>query len=263
MDLSEVFARINGLSETDPDYIAKKDIFLGYTRWSKMPDSSFRNIVKTSVVIDRILKEYDSNCMTLRCWEEFEKQLGIAPCVVLSELNDRRICASCEMDAMNAVAMRALSYATGNAAACLDWNNNYGDDPDKCILFHCGPIPQSMMTGQGMVKEHVMFKKAFGDDFGWGTNEGRLKPMPITLCSATTEDGRVRLYAEEGSVTQDPIEDSFFGCGGVCRMDDMQRKLLKMGTSGFRHHVSISEGSCKNVIEEALGKYLGYEIIKM
>ncbi len=263
LDLSSVLAKIEALSESDDRFKRKKETFLDYTNWSSMPERSFVNLVKTSVIMDQLLDEYNTNCMTLRCWDEFEQRLGIAPCVVLSELNHRGIVASCEMDAMNAIAMRALSYATGNAAACLDWNNNYGEDEDKCILFHCGPVAQSMMAGKGLVKEHMMFKKSFGDDFGWGTNEGRIRPMQITLCSATTEDGKVRLYAEQGEITPDPIDKEFFGCAGVCFMKDMQKKLLYMGTNGFRHHVSISEGNRKAVIEEALGKYLGYDILSM
>ena len=58
--------------------------------------------------------------------------------------------------------MYALASASGRAATCLDWNNNYGDDDDKCILFHCGPVPQSLMTAKGRIIDHPMFAKALG-----------------------------------------------------------------------------------------------------
>ena len=76
--------------------------------------------------------------------------------------------------------MRAMQLASGKATACLDWNNNYGDDENKVILFHCGPVAQSLMAGKGTVTEHKMFAK--GDPgSGWGTNEGRIAPMDITF----------------------------------------------------------------------------------
>ena len=70
-----------------------------------------------------------------------QNELGISPCVLLGELNDRGIAGACEVDIGNAVTMRALELASDAAATLLDWNNNYGDDDDKCILFHCGPTP--------------------------------------------------------------------------------------------------------------------------
>ncbi len=54
--------------------------------------------------------------------------------------------------------MYALHRAGGKATACLDWNNNYGDDPDKCILFHCGSTAQSLMTQKGKVLTHSMLQ---------------------------------------------------------------------------------------------------------
>ena len=86
--------------------------------------------------------------LAVRCWVEMQQQLHVSPCVLLSEMNDRGIIAACEVDVGNAVAMYGLSRASGNVASCLDWNNNYAEEDDKCILFHCGPVPQSMMTSQ-------------------------------------------------------------------------------------------------------------------
>jgi len=56
-------------------------------------------------------------------------------------MNDRGMVAACEVDIGNAVSMYGLSSASGDVATCLDWNNNYGEDEERCILFHCGPVP--------------------------------------------------------------------------------------------------------------------------
>jgi L-fucose isomerase-like protein len=71
-------------------------------------------------------------------------------------MNERGVAAACEVDVGNAVTMRALSLASGDAAACLDWNNNYGEEDDKCILFHCGPVPQTMMASKGQIFEKYL-----------------------------------------------------------------------------------------------------------
>ena len=150
------------------------------------------------------------------------QQLGVAPCALLGALNDKGIAASCEMDVANVVTMRALESASGAPAACLDWNNNYGDDPDKCILFHCGPVARALMAEPGTIAVHKMFAKGTHPDQGWGVNEGRIKPMPVTYASAATMDGKIWTYAgERARSLQDPVEKEFFGCAGVIRIEDL------------------------------------------
>ena len=100
-----------------------------------MPADKLLTLSKVSVVIDDYMSEYRLDCITLRCWEEMQSELGVAPCVLLSELNDRGIAASCEIDLCSAINMYSMQLASQNPTACLDWNNNYGDDPDKVILL--------------------------------------------------------------------------------------------------------------------------------
>ncbi len=76
--------------------------------------------------------------------------------------NDLMVPAACEVDTGSAVAMYALGLASGKPPALLDWNNNYGDDPDRCILFHCGPLPGSLMTEKGHISDHLILLETVG-----------------------------------------------------------------------------------------------------
>jgi L-fucose isomerase-like protein len=192
-----------------------------------------------------------------------EKELGISPCVLLSEMNDRGMVAACELDVCNAIPMYALSIASGKAATCLDWNNNYGMEENKCILFHCGPVPQSLMTAKGQVIEHPMFAKSFGAGCGWGCNVGRIAASPMTYASSKTEDGKLIFYLGEGRFTSDEIENGFFGCAGVAEIPQLQEKLLAIGKQGFRHHVGVTFGNVAMPVKEAFTNYLGYDIINL
>ena len=176
----------------------------------------------------------------------------------LSELNDRGIAASCEIDMCSAITMRAMSLASEQPTAVLDWNNNYGDDENKVILFHCGPVAQQLMTGRGTVTEHKMFAK--GDPgSGWGTNEGRIRPFPTTIANCQTKDGKIIVYASEAEFTDDPIEQAFFGCAGVCEIPDMEDKMIRLARGGFKHHTSVGVGHMKEILKEAFTTYLGYD----
>ena len=70
--------------------------------------------------------------------------------------------------------MRALVLASGDVVTCLDWNIIYGDDEDMCILFHCGPVPQTMMTDRGCVADHAILANAVGKGNAYGPCEGRI-----------------------------------------------------------------------------------------
>lgn len=182
--------------------------------------------------------------------------------MLLSELNDRGIVASCEIDMCSAITMRALQLATEGPAACLDWNNNYGEDPDKVILFHCGSTAQKLMKEKGQVTSHKMFDK--GDPgSGWGTNEGRIAAFPMTFSNCKTENGKITIYFSEGEFTDDVIEDEFFGCGGVARIDRLQSKLIRLARGGFKHHTTVANGHVKAVLEEAFKYYLGYDVVSI
>jgi L-fucose isomerase-like protein len=214
-------------------------------------------------VLDEVIAEYRLDGLALRCWIEIEKELGVSPCVLLSERSDRGTVAACELDVLNAVAMRALSLASTRPATCLDWNNNYADAPDKCILFHCGPVPPGLMTARGQVVDHPMFAKSFGPGCGFGCNVGRIAPAPISFASAKTDGGRLVFYLGEGEFTSDPIEPAFFGCAGVAAIDRLQDRLLAIGKQGFRHHVSVTAGHVAMPLREAFREYLGYGIAEV
>ena len=260
LDLSDIFARVKSMGNT-PELKAKKEMLAEYANWTGAPDESMMTICKLGVVIDEVIAEYEMDCLSIRCWIEMQKHLHISPCVLLSELNDRGIATACEVDAGNAVTMHALHLATGNVSTCLDWNNNYGDDPNKCILFHCGPVPQSMMTCKGQISAHAILDNAMDKpDCSWGCNTGRIAPTPVSFGSMLTEAGRLKFFLGEGEFTKDNIPADFFGCAGVLKTANLQQTLQTIGYAGYRHHVSVSPGVVTAAVQEAFEKYLGYDV---
>ena len=259
-DLSEVFAKVHEKKNDDSAVLAKIESLQNYTDFSKVPESNMLTLAKLSVVIDEYIEAYHLDAISLRCWNEIETYLRVCPCVLLSEFNDRGIVASCEIDMCSAITMRAMSLATEGATTVLDWNNNYGDDENKVILFHCGPVAQSLMADKGTVTAHKMFEKT-DPGSGWGCNEGRIKPMDVTISNCQTKDGKIVVYASEARFTDDPIEEAFFGCGGVAEIPDLQNKLIKLAHGGFKHHTSIAEGHVKDILKEAFTTYLHYDWI--
>ena len=261
-DLSELFELVRAKKDEDEAVKRKRKVLEGYTDFSGVPEEKKQMLAKISVVIDEYIESYHLDAVALRCWNEMETYLRVCPCVLLSELNDRGIVASCEIDMCSAITMRALQLATEGPAACLDWNNNYGEDPDKVILFHCGSTAQKLMKEKGKVTSHKMFDKE-DPGSGFGTNEGRIGAFPMTYSNCKTENGKITVYVSEGEFTEDEIEAEFFGCGGVARIPNLQRKLIRLARGGFKHHTTVARGHVKHILEEAFRHSLGYDVVSV
>jgi len=260
IDLSEVVEAVRGMPGSNPAYQDKYALLKQYTVWDGVPERALETLARLGVVLDGLIESYRLDALALRCWSEMQTQLGISPCVLLGVLNNTDFAAACEVDTGNAITMHALRLASGQQVACLDWNNNYGEDEDKCILFHCGPVPAKLMVDSGRISDHAILANAFGEGCGYGCNVGRLRPTDFTFGSLLTSDGQLKFYLGEGRITADPIAADFFGCGGVAQIDHLQDVLLHIGRTGHRHHTSITPGHIVAPVTEALRDYLGFDV---
>lgn len=262
-DMSNVFVAINELSDTDEAVQNRLADLHRVCDYSGAPEGRDVALAKFAVVMDNMVRDNRLDALAIRCWSELQQQLGITPCAAMGLLNQEGIPTVCETDSTNALAMAGLSLASGCAAGCLDWNNNYGEDPNRCILFHCGPFPMDLMEGPGHVEQHKMLSKSYGDNCSWGLNVGKIKPGIVTYCGFRTENGEVQFYVGTGEVVDAPVSKDFFGTYAVLETEDLQRKLQTLCTAGFRHHVAITRGDVAEAVAEAFTKYLGYRRIEL
>lgn len=258
--LSDLFERMKSVSAKDEAYNAKAESLKNRANWDNVPEKPFDALIKLGVALDAIVDEYELDALGLKCWAEMQIQWGISPCVILGDLNERGISAACEVDLGNAIFMKALSMASGVPASCLDWNNNYGDDDDRCNLFHCGPVPPSLMAGKGVVSDHQLISRRVGKKIGFGCNIGRIAPCDMTFGSLATMNGKVKAYIGQGKITDDPLPEDFFGCSGVAHIEKLQDVLLYIGYNGHRHHVSMTSGLVAGPVKEALERYMCFEV---
>jgi len=262
-DLLQVYMRMEAMKDDDPALKAKIEDIANYSNWCDASTKAIPTIAKLGVVIDRIIEEDGLDTVALRCWDELQQFLNVSPCVLMSQYNERGIPTACEVDVGNAITMYALMLASGNPVACLDWNNNYGDDEEKCILFHCGPVPQSMMIEKGWIDDHQIIKNAIGPGKGYGCNQGRIKPTTMTFGSMRTADGMPEFYVGEGEFTADPIANEFFGAAGVAHIPELQDVLLYVCENGHRHHTSVTPGYVADAVAEAITKYRGMSVDRL
>lgn len=258
IDMAQVFAMMDRVEAQA--WQAKAKVYSALSDFGTYPKEKLENIARLGVVIDQLIKDYDLQAIAIRCWDELQKKYGIAPCLILGELNERGIAAACELDVTNAVMMRAIGLAADHPVMLLDVNNNYENSNDKVIFFHCGPAPASLMQGKVKIEEHLMFKKSYGEGSGVGINKGKYIVGDVTVGSFKTENGQLCAFACDGELTDDVLPDVFFGCGTVFKKDGAGEMLNYMARNGYRHHVAITRGKFAAALKEAFVNYLGWNI---
>ncbi|NLB97016.1 MAG: fucose isomerase [Armatimonadetes bacterium] len=259
VDLSEILGRIGRLYDTDGRVHDRIALIREYQPMMNVPEASLLKMAKLAIVLDEWIEETGVVATAMQCWTSIEEFYGVAPCTVMSMMSNRLLPSACEVDITGAIGMYALTLATGVPAALLDWNNNYGEDPDKCVLFHCSNVPKACFSHMQMGCQDIV-GSTVGFENAHGTCVGRIKPGPFTFARVSTDDlsGRIRAYAGEGEFTEDPLET--FGGAGVAHIPDLQRLLHSLCANGFEHHVAIAHARVARALGEAMGNYLGWDI---
>ncbi|MBE6583893.1 MAG: hypothetical protein E7649_02755 [Ruminococcaceae bacterium] len=263
LDLTQVFDKMKGIADDDARLAAWENDINEISNTCDAPRYSIVNQCKLGVALEELIAEMKLDVLAIRCWSELQYEYKITPCTVMGIFNKRQVPVVCETDVTNAPAMLAMAMASYTGVGCLDINNNYGNEPNKCIMFHCGPLPIDLLCEKGHMEEHKMFTKTQGLNCSWGVNVGRIKPGVITVCGMRTEGGETRYFVERAEVLDVEVDRGFFGTYGVVEIPDLQRKLIHMGDEGFRHHAIITAGDHTKAIREGLSKYLGYTEVEL
>jgi len=259
VDLSDIYGRTQRLADDDPDVSTKLAEIKDYVPTVGISGTGLVRMAKLATVVDRWMAEKELVGAAFQCWTSMEEFYGIAPCGLMSMLTNRLVPAACEVDVTGLVAMLALQAASGQPSALADWNNNYGDQPDKCVLFHCSNWPKALLEKPAMGFQEIL-ADTVGQENTYGTIQGRLRPGRLTYCRVSTDDlsGQIIAYVGQGEVTGDPLET--FGGYGVVEVPQLQDLLRWICDHGYEHHVAVSLSESAAAVEEAFGNYLRWDV---
>jgi len=264
VDLSEIIFAAQSLDPGDPAVKAKLASIRSYgTIPDSIPSDNVVKQAKLSVAIDRWMDENECDASAVECWDSIQKNYGCATCVSMAMMGDRGLPSACEVDVTGAVSMYALLLASGNAPSFQDWNNNYGDDRDMCINTHCSNYPKSFMQSEIEISNLDILGESFGPDRCFGAVKGQAAPGPITFFRASTDDvdGRIKAYVGEGEMTDDLVP-TFQGGIAVLRIPDLQDLMDVLCRNGFEHHVAVTRSHVADVLDEAIGTYLHWDLYR-
>jgi L-fucose isomerase-like protein len=257
IDLSEIFGRINRMKDNDDAAQAKLAAIKKYVTTTGIPDAALLKMAKLGAVVDGWMKQTNCTISAVQCWTSMEEFFGVVPCTVMSMMSNELIPSACEVDVPGTLSMYMLALASQTPSALLDWNNNYGSDPNKCVCFHCSNLPKHFFKEVRMDFQQII-AGTVGKENTFGTCEGVIKPGAMSFARYSTDDRRgvIRGYTGAGRFTDDPLET--FGGAGVAEIPQLQKLLKYICREGFEHHVAANFSDVSKSIHEA-ARYLGWE----
>jgi L-fucose isomerase-like protein len=252
--------RIEKSKDNDDAVQAKLAAIKKYIPVGDTPEAALMKMAKLGAVIDGWMTASELTVSAVQCWTSIEEYLGIVPCTVMSMMSEQLIPSACEVDILGTVSMYALTLASETPSALLDWNNNYGDDPDKAVCFHCSNLPKHFFREGVKMDYQLIIAGTVGKENTHGTLDGTVKPGPMSFARFSTDDfgGRITGYCGEGRFTDDPLNT--FGGAGVVEIPHMQQLLRYICENGFEHHVAANFSTVAGSVFEAASRYLGWQM---
>lgn len=259
LDLSDVLGRAERLAGDSAAVRERLEAIRAYTETEGVPAESLTRMAKLALALDDWMAENDLHATAVQCWDSVQANYGVSVCALMSMMSERLMPSACEVDVAGAVSMYALQLATGGPAALADWNNNYGSDPDRCVLFHCGNWAVSLTDGARMSYPDIL-ATTLGREGSYGALAGRVPGGAMSFARVSTDDvsGRIRTYVGEGEYTDDPLNT--FGSRAVVRVPGLQRLLKYICRNGFEHHVAMVPAPSADILAEAFETYMGWEV---
>ncbi|MBN2164899.1 MAG: L-fucose/L-arabinose isomerase family protein [Marinilabiliaceae bacterium] len=262
VDMSEIIAAAEKIDINDSAVQEKAEAIQAYGTCSIASKSKVAHQARFGLAVENWINENNIDISALQCWDSIEKNYGCAACVTMSMMGEKLMPSACEVDVAGTIAMYALALAAQTPSAILDWNNNFAQNRDKVVCTHCSNYPKSFFDNEIEIGSLDVLGTVLGSEDTFGAVKGKVAPGKMTYFRISTDDnkGIIKSYLGEGMMT-----DDHYGMDGgiaVCEIPNLQKLMKFMCKNGFEHHVAMVRGHVSEILEEAIGNYLGWDLYK-
>jgi L-fucose isomerase-like protein len=260
VDMSEIIAAAEKIDENSAAVKEKVDEIQEYGKCNILHKGQISKQAMFGMAVEEWIEANDIDISALQCWESIEKNYGCAACVTMSMMGEKLMPSACEVDIAGTIGMYALALASERPSALLDWNNNFAEDRNKVVCTHCSNYPKSFFENEIEIGSLDILGTVLGQEDTFGAVKGKVAAGNMTYFRISTDDpkGIIKSYLGEGKITDDP-----YGMDGgiaVCEIPNLQNLMKYMTKNGFEHHVGMVRGNVADILEEAIGNYLGWDI---
>ena len=260
VDLSEILGAARKIEDTDAELLKKLEEIKCYAAVPKEYSDKLVLQAKFGVAVERWIEANQIDAVAVQCWDSLEQNYGCAACVTMSMLGEKLLPAACEVDIAGAVSMYALTLAAQGQSALLDWNNNFAEDRNKCVCTHCGNFPKSFVRNDLKLGTLGVLGRTLGKVNTFGAVYGKVTKGDFTFFRISTDDtkGAIKAYLGTGEITDDPY--GMDGCIAVTKVNNLQTLMKYICKNGFEHHVAMVRNDVKDILNEAIEGYLGWNL---
>lgn len=262
VDMSEIIAAAQKISDDDPAVEEKVQAIQNYGSCGIAHKGKIAKQARFGLAVENWINDNNIDISAIQCWESIEKNYGCAACVTMSMMGEKLMPSACEVDVAGTISMYALALAAQTPSAILDWNNNFAEDRNKVVCTHCSNYPKSFFQNEIEIGSLDVLGTVLGSEDTFGAVKGKVAAGKMTYFRISTDDnkGLIKTYMGEATMTDDP-----YGMDGgiaVCEIPNLQNLMKYMCKNGFEHHVAMVRGHVSEILEEAIGNYLGWELYK-
>lgn len=260
VDLSEILGAARKIEDTDAELLKKLEEIKCYAAVPKEYSDKLVLQAKFGVAVERWIEANQIDAVAVQCWDSLEQNYGCAACVTMSMLGEKLLPAACEVDIAGAVSMYALTLAAQGQSALLDWNNNFAEDRNKCVCTHCGNFTKSFVRNDLKLGTLGVLGRTLGKVNTFGAVYGKVTKGDFTFFRISTDDtkGAIKAYLGTGEITDDPY--GMDGCIAVTKVNNLQTLMKYICKNGFEHHVAMVRNDVKEILNEAIEDYLGWNL---
>lgn len=259
VDLSEILGKADKLANDDVRVKERLDKIKSYAAIGRTPGEALNQIAKLDLVLADFVEENELDATAIQCWTSLQQNYGCNVCTSMSMMSENMLPSACEVDVTGTLTMYAMQLASGSPSALVDWNNNYADDENKCVLFHCGNWAKSFLPDIEISTAPIL-GTTVGEENTYGALSGRTPASPLTFGRLSTDDvkGVIKAYVGEGRLTDDELKT--FGNRAVAEIPRLQELMQFVCKNGFEHHVVMNASHTGAALKEAFENYMGWEV---
>lgn len=259
MDLSEVLGKAKELKDDNKSVKESLAKITGYGDTTSTPSEKLLQLSRLDVVLNEFVETNKLDATAIQCWTSIQENYGCNVCTSMSMMSENMLPSACEVDVTGTLTMYAMQLASNSPSALVDWNNNYEEDEEKCVLFHCGNWAKSFVPDLKISTAPIL-GSVFGEEKTHGALDGRTPASPLTYGRISTDDnlGKIKCYFGEGDLTDDPLNT--FGTRAVAKVPNLQELMRYVCNNGYEHHVVMNASKTKDILYESCSNYLGWDV---
>lgn len=211
-------------------------------------------VAELSAKLSCFLDTNNITALALRCWPEFARDFGIAPCAAMSLLQSEDRIIACEGDVEGALSM-LVQQALGARTPFLADLSQVDLERDFALLWHCGVAPCNLWDGLCACSLDTYFAGGKGV-----TADFVLKSGDLSLLRLDSAGRDIRLFLQRAEAV--PMDKELRGTYAKVKFPNGVKVVLdKVVDNGIAHHISVVYGDYIRPLE-ILAKIMGWQVVQ-